>query len=521
MATRKIVYMSLDDLHSADRNAKDHDEELIHDSISRFGLVEIPTLDERTKKIISGHGRRDELRALRDRCEDPPADVRVEKGVWLVPVSRGWASDNDDEALAAGIALNRAGEKGGWKFDELVEDLQSLEAVGFEGMGFGPDDVQSMLAARELRNREDDPEPDVRASWGPPSKPKTKRGDIWELGNHRLLCGDCRDPKQVKRLLAGTTVNVAVTSPPYAEQRDYDESSGFKPIPPTEYVGWFAACAANVAANLADDGSWFVNIKPPGIGLDTHLYVLDLVIAHVREWGWHFATEFCWERVGVPKHVTRRFKNQFEPIYQFTRGDWKIRPDNVRHASMDAIVPLGEGGSIGRDASLAGNQGGTGDGLLPKRDKNGATMSGLQGVPGGPNVGKRERTRGTSELMSDVQGDAHDAGEALRAGFAYPGNRLPTFSGTHQAVGHSAAFPVGLPAWFIRAYSDEGDAVFDPFVGSGSTLLAAEQEGRVGFGIELSPGYCDVICRRFQEATGLVPRRVGAKRPTSFAVAAT
>ena len=103
------------------------------------------------------------------------------------------------------------------------------------------------------------------------------------------------------------------------------------PIPPDAYVEWFAPVAANVATHLAVDGSWFVNIKPAADQLDTDLYVLDLVIAHVRRWGWHFATEFCWERHGVPKGVTRRFKNQFEPIYQFARSNWKIRPDHVKH----------------------------------------------------------------------------------------------------------------------------------------------------------------------------------------------
>jgi DNA modification methylase len=87
-------------------------------------------------------------------------------------------------------------------------------------------------------------------------------------------------------------------------------------------------------------------------------------------------------------------------------------------------------------------------------------------------------------------------------GLAYPGNRLPTFAGSHEATGHTAAFPVGLPGWFIRAYSDEGDNVFDPFCGSGSTLIAAEREHRIGYGVEISPGYCDVIVARWERLTG-------------------
>ena len=83
---------------------------------------------------------------------------------------------------------------------------------------------------------------------------------------------------------------------------------------------------------------------------------------------------------------------------------------------------------------------------------------------------------------------------------AYPGKRLPTFQS--ETNGHPAAFPVGLPEFFINAYTDAGDAVYDPFMGSGSTLIAAEKTGRNGYGIEISPAYCDVIVTRWETATG-------------------
>jgi DNA modification methylase len=102
--------------------------------------------------------------------------------------------------------------------------------------------------------------------------------------------------------------------------------------------------------------------------------------------------------------------------------------------------------------------------------------------------------------------NAHDE-FTTGAGQAYPGNRLPTFAGTHEAVGHAAAYPVGLPAFLTRLYTDAGDVVYDPFCGSGSTLLAARHTGRIGYGIELSPAYCDMICRRWHRATGDIPTR--------------
>jgi hypothetical protein len=91
-------------------------------------------------------------------------------------------------------------------------------------------------------------------------------------------------------------------------------------------------------------------------------------------------------------------------------------------------------------------------------------------------------------------------GNEVIAGMAYPGNRLPTFQS--EALGHPAAFPVGLPEFFIKAYTDAKDVVFDPFMGSGSTLMAAEKNGRFAFGTEISPIYCDVIVKRWENFTG-------------------
>ena len=124
------------------------------------------------------------------------------------------------------------------------------------------------------------------------------------------------------------------------------------------------------------------------------------------------------------------------------------------------------------------------------------------------------RGKGLNLTASALQGTSRsrDAIERTQPGLAYPGNRLPTFSGSHTALGHSAAFPVGLPAWFIRAFTDEGDTVFDPFSGSGSTIIASENTGRVGYGMELSAIYTDVIVRRWQNVTGDVATLEGDGR---------
>lgn len=354
------------------------------------------------------------------------------------------------------------------------------------GALWSPEELSALTLPPEPTAVDAEPQIDraaeLQKQWG------TKRGQLWKLGAHRLCCGDSTQAEDVARLMGGATINIAFTSPPYAEQRTYDPASGFKPIPPNEYVEWFAAVAANVARHLAADGSWFVNIKPSCDGLDTHLYVHDLVAHHVRQWGWHFATEFCWERNGVPKSVTQRFKNQFEPIFQFARGRWKMRPDNVRHASPN--VPRAGGAGVG-NTTWKDLQGGTGS----------QSVSGSFG-------GAKRRRHGTSVRMADMQGRNVAPGEFIGEGLAYPGNRLPPMAASHDAVGHTAAFPVGLPLFFIGAFTDDGDAVYDPFLGSCSTILAAQQAHRIGYGMELSPLLSAVCLQRFLDATGIRPELI-------------
>lgn len=529
---RRLEYLPLDDVEGAPRNPKGHDDAGIDASLAEFGYVEAITMDERTGRLVAGHGRLNRLRAMRDAGEDPPDGIIVGRGgVWRLPVQRGWSSRDDAQAEAYLIASNRLTEAGGWSSPiELGEMLTELRESEFplDAVGFSSDQIDELLASLEAPEPETPDEPADELA--PPTDPVTRRGDVWTLGRHRVMCGDCRDADDVATLLDGAVVNLAVTSPPYADRRDYDATSGFEPIKPDDYVEWFAPVAANVAAHLADDGSWLVNIKAGADGLDRDLYVIDLVAAHVRQWGWHFAEEFCWERIGVPKQPVLRLKGQFEPVYQFTRDRWKFRPDHVSFESEDAIIAFGPGRgntSWADPDSAVVSQGQRGDMFEGQRagkrvGRGDTSWKGKQGQPGGAipkdttTPRKRKNGRRGAGATNEAQGSGvNDVGEFKATGKAYPGNRLPSFIGTHEATGHTAAYPVGLPAWFTRLFTDEGDVVFDPFCGSGSTILAAHGENRVGYGMELSPAYVDIICARFERHTGIVPVR--ANEPVSFA----
>ena len=290
-----------------ERNAKIHSAEQIAKvaaSIAEFGFDQ-PIVVDGQGVIIKGHARREA--SLQLGLARVPVVVRTD----LSPA----------EAKAARIADNKIAESP-WDEALLREELQQLgdEDFALDLVGFSDQELRALLAdspaavTEESASAGEDEVPDA------PVEPVTRPGDIWRIGDHRLICGDCRDRGVVQRLLDGVRANVVITSPPYATQREYDPGSGFKPIRPDEYVAWYRDVAANVAAVLASDGSYFLNIKEHAEGGQRSLYVKDLVIAHVRQWGWWFIDEFCWRKTdnGVPGGWNNRFKNAWEPVFHFT-----------------------------------------------------------------------------------------------------------------------------------------------------------------------------------------------------------
>lgn len=342
-----------------------------------------------------------------------------------------------ERAQQANVVANRAG--GDWDWDILKDfDFGDLLDWGFTEQDFELAGVDFDNGTPAL----DDPGPQLDKAAELQEKWQVSTGDVWQCGEHFTVCGDCREPGTWKQLLTVARVDKAngiFTSPPYAEQR----KKQYGGIPTAEYVDWWEAVQANVKAHLAIDGSFFVNIKPHCESGERVLYVFDLVLAMKRQWGWRYIEESVWKHGGTPGRPATRFKNQFEPIHQFSLGSYKWRPDNAMEESNGAFLPAGR-----------------------------------------PNVSK-----------SQGHGGSTLDGVRTFTGLVYPGNVIVT--GKNQdAVGHPAAFPTALPARFIRAYSDPGDVWLDPFLGSGTTIVAAHQNKRRGLGIEKLEKYCAVTLER-------------------------
>jgi DNA modification methylase len=459
---RRIEIWPVERLVPYARNARTHSPEQVAQiaaSIVEFGF-NAPILVASDAGIVAGHGRLLAAQKL---------------GLGEVPVVvLDHLSETQRRAYI--IADNKLALNAGWDEKMLAQELREIEDQGMDlaVVGFNEDELNAIL--QQLQDAPDSTGPEEEIP-DEPAIPVTRPGDVWMIGKHRLVCGDCRDRNTLDALFASSLrANVCITSPPYATQREYDSSSGFKPIPPEEYVGWYADVSAGVESVLAPEGSYFLNIKEHADEGERSLYVKDLVIAHRRQWGWRFVDEFCWRKTdnGVPGGWGNRFKNAWEPVFHFARQQQiKFRPEAVGHESADCF-----------DYSPNNPKSRSGSGLLGTGARGAA-------ADGGKNQGAWGRTR--SSLASDSEG--------RHTGLARPSNVIEVKSESSQGS-HSAPFPRALVEFFVLAFSDPGDVVFDPFMGSGTTMAAAELLGRAGYGTEISPAYCDVIVRRMINLTG-------------------
>jgi hypothetical protein len=144
-----IEYTKLAALAAWPRNPKDHDLPSIEGSISRFGFVVPIIIDERTGKLVAGHGRVDALTELYELKVDPPKHIEIDDdGDWTVPTIRGVEFNSDTEIEAFLIAANQLTIAGGWddqKLGEILSDLQEIGPEAFDGLGFDDEEIQAII----------------------------------------------------------------------------------------------------------------------------------------------------------------------------------------------------------------------------------------------------------------------------------------------------------------------------------------------------------------------------------------
>ncbi|MDO8498136.1 MAG: site-specific DNA-methyltransferase [bacterium] len=260
---------------------------------------------------------------------------------------------------------------------------------------------------------------------------------------------DCLDAlKKIK----DNTVDLVITSPPYADQR----KSTYGGIDPDRYVEWFLPITKELLRVLKPKGTFILNIKEKVLEGERHTYILNLIL-EMRKQGWLWTEEFIWHKKNChPGKWPNRFRDAWERLLQFNK-------DRKFNMYQDAVkVPIGDWAKT-RLKNLSETD--------MKRDNSRV----------GSGFGKRIANWVGKELV-------------------YPSNvlHLATESSNKN---HSATFPMELPSWFIKLFTKEGDLVLDPFLGSGTTSVASALLERDSIGIEILPEYYEIAINRFKKNT--------------------
>lgn len=254
--------------------------------------------------------------------------------------------------------------------------------------------------------------------------------------------GDCLD---VMRDLPSDCVDLIVTSPPYADARAHTYGG----IAPDEYVEWFLERAVEMHRILKPTGSFVLNIKEKAVDGERHIYVLELILALKQQAGFRWVEEYIWHKTtSAPGRWKYRFRDAWERILHFSKTkDFKMNQEAVK-------VPIGDW-----------------------------TKARLR------NMSNNDRSRQESSTRSGV-GRRIAAWEGRKK--VFPSNVLYKPPVCHN-TGHSAAYPEWLPEFFVLLFTDEGDTVLDPFLGSGTTSKVAHRLRRNSIGIEINQDYVEAL----------------------------
>ena len=430
----EIKKKSVEDLKAAAYNPRkdlkpgDAEYEKLKRSIEEFGYVEPVIWNLRTGNVVGGHQR---LKVLKDLghtevdCVVVDLDARKEK--------------------ALNVALNKI--SGEWDGEKLTALLRDIDESGLDVTmtGFDLAEVQELFGSGNMENVHDDGF-DADAAAENIDTPETQTGDVWVLGLHRLLCGDCTDAKDVAKLMDGAVVDVMVTDPPY--NVNYGDAIGYKQNRQST-VGRTESVIAN--DNLSDEDFYqflfsFYQQAFSVLKKGAAVYIFHSTKETVNftpameKAGFKYAQTLVW----VKNHFTLG-RQDYQWIHEPILYGWK---EGAGHYFVD-------------DRTLA---------------------SVIEDVPADIKKMSKAEMAALLEKIYGLQTTILREDKPIRS------------------ADHPTMKPIPLCARLIFNSSHENEIVYEPFGGSGSTLIAAAQLDRKCYAMELEPKYCDVIVRRFKES---------------------
>jgi DNA modification methylase len=385
----EVEYLAIDELEPFSKNPKRHPEsqiDKIKKSMQEFGWTN-PILISKDNMIVAGHGRYEAAKQL---------------GFEKVPIIN--IDLPYEKAVAYVIADNRLAEIAEQDDEQLSALLQEIDESMYEAIGYDEEAIDELLAGIEAANPtevEEDEAPE------PPEEPVTQLGDVYVLGNHRLMCGDSTDSGDVATLMDDALANLVITDPPYN----------------VSYVG------------KTKDALTIENDTMQGEDFYNFLYEIYSRLFDVSHEG--------------------------AGIYVFHADSEGM---NFRKAMVDAGYKLAQCCIWVKNSMVMGRQ--------------------------------DYHWQHEPVLVGWKPGAAHNWYSDRKQTTVWEFDR-PTSSQEHPTMK-----PIALVAYPLQNSSKKGDLVLDLFGGSGSTMMACEQTGRINYSMELDPKYCDVIVQRYVNYTG-------------------
>lgn len=473
-------------------NARTHSDAQVAQiaaSMKEWGWTN-PVLVDESGMIIAGHGRVLAARQL---------------GIDSVPVmvAEGWT---EAQKRAYVLADNQLALNAGWDLGLLSSEVKGLAEWDFDLSLVGFDEGElSALMAEAMPEGQTDPD----AAPEPPATPKTKLGDVWILGKHRVMCGDSTSVDDIGRLMAGQRAQLLHADPPYGMGKQADGVAG-----DNQYgadldrfqMEWWSTCRTF----LVDNASAYVWGNAPdlwrlwyrgGLGDSERLEMRNEIVWDKKSIAgmaspdltqYPEATERClFFQVGqqfLGNVNADDFPASWEPTRAYMAGEAEaagIKPGDIKRVcgvsmfshwftrSQFTLMPSGHYEKL--RAAYPGRFPRAWAELKAEWDR----------VKGGPNS-EIQGARSYFDNSHDVMRDVWD---------------FPRVS-SEERHGHATPKPVAMMERVMRSSLAEGGLCLEPFGGSGSTLMGAQATGRVCYTIELQPVYVDVIVRRWQDFTG-------------------
>lgn len=442
--------MKIEDLKPAQYNPRAITPESLKGlkaSIRTMGDISGICYNKQTKQVFAGHQR---IKALTEEYggnllvegpDDAPVLVCPNGNRFPIRVV-DWPEDLE---RLANISANNPHIQGNWT-DDVLEVLKQAEK-DFVDLGKElriPDlesDLQDILSRNKHPHTNVPPKIDkadeLQKQWG------TATGQVWKLGSHRLICGDCTDKSAIARLMKDEKAHLLFTSPPYWVGKEYEVQKSEKEIDVfiEKCVGaWATFVGANFGRVVINTGSAAIHRVEKKRKAEV-LPLIDKWQRELRRRGWLLRHIRIWVKHGVilPARVAPKsdvVDQHWEHIATFEPEDWEYLETFWN--------PAGDQRGQERAHAAWAQQG----------------------------------------VWDDLGGDRSAGGT------------------------HSAAFPIELPERYLTLYTKIGEIVFDPFMGSGTTLIAAENLGRRSMGVEINPAYVAVTLQRWLESFGIQPEKV-------------